>query len=321
MVAHVSCLRSMIMRRLGQLDDAAADAKLALDFKLATSPPLAVAYAAAPCIDALTCLGRLDEAEAVAAAAAEREPPPGWIHTLLFLQARGALRVAQQRPGEALDDLIAAAEGWRALDMEPPPSRPGAPPRPPRTSRWATRRGGIAGQRAARAGQEGRHRGRTRRRAALLRRDRRQLRAGPGRRVPGRGVNLLEATPARYELALALADLGAHLRRTGRPGEARAPLRRALDLAQRSGAAPLADQARRELLATGARPRRTALTGPDALTSAERRVAGLAAGWHVQPADRPAPVHHLAHRGNTPAARLPQARHHLTGRPARPTGQ
>jgi DNA-binding NarL/FixJ family response regulator len=34
---------------------------------------------------------------------------------------------------------------------------------------------------------------------------------------------------------------------------------------------------RRELLATGARPRRTALTGPDALTSAERQVAGLAA--------------------------------------------
>jgi DNA-binding CsgD family transcriptional regulator len=90
-------------------------------------------------------------------------------------------------------------------------------------------------------------------------------------------VTLLEATPARYELALAFADLGRHLRRTGRPGEARTPLRRALDLAQRSGAAPLADQARQELLATGARPRRTALTGPDALTSAERRVAGLAA--------------------------------------------
>jgi DNA-binding CsgD family transcriptional regulator len=88
---------------------------------------------------------------------------------------------------------------------------------------------------------------------------------------------LLETTPARYELALALAGLGAHLRRTGQPGEARAPLRRALDLAQRCGAAPLADQARQELLATGARPRRTALTGPDALTSAERRVAGLAA--------------------------------------------
>src|SRR5206468_12115787 len=90
-------------------------------------------------------------------------------------------------------------------------------------------------------------------------------------------VGLLETTPARYELALALADLGAFLRRSGRRADARVPLRRALDLAQRTGAAPLAERARRELLATGARPRRTALTGPDALTSAERRVAGLAA--------------------------------------------
>ncbi|HEX7268888.1 MAG TPA: LuxR C-terminal-related transcriptional regulator, partial [Streptosporangiaceae bacterium] len=90
-------------------------------------------------------------------------------------------------------------------------------------------------------------------------------------------VGLLETTPARYELALALTDLGAFLRRSGRRADARVPLRRALDLAQRTGAAPLAERARRELLATGARPRRTALTGPDALTSAERRVAGLAA--------------------------------------------
>jgi DNA-binding NarL/FixJ family response regulator len=53
-------------------------------------------------------------------------------------------------------------------------------------------------------------------------------------------------------------------------------LLRAQDLARRTGAAPLARQARQELLAAGARPRRTALTGPDALTSAERRVAALA---------------------------------------------
>ena len=90
-------------------------------------------------------------------------------------------------------------------------------------------------------------------------------------------VSVLEPTPARYELALALADYGACLRRAGRRTEARTPLRRALDLAERTGAAGLAAYARRELLAAGARPRRAALTGPDALTSAERRVAGLAA--------------------------------------------
>ena len=34
---------------------------------------------------------------------------------------------------------------------------------------------------------------------------------------------------------------------------------------------------RRDLIAAGARPRRAALTGPDALTAGERRVAALAA--------------------------------------------
>jgi ATP/maltotriose-dependent transcriptional regulator MalT len=67
------------------------------------------------------------------------------------------------------------------------------------------------------------------------------------------------------------------LRRDGRLKDARAPLLRAQDLAQRTGAQRLSDQIRHELLAAGARPRRTAVTGPDALTTAERRVAVLAA--------------------------------------------
>src|SRR5436190_6514119 len=120
MVAHASCLHSMIMRRLGRLEEAADAARLALDFKLATSPPLAVAWAAGLCIDPLTRLGRLDEADAMAGVAAGREPPEGWIHTLTFRQARGALRVAQHRPDEALADLLAAGEGWQALGVTNP---------------------------------------------------------------------------------------------------------------------------------------------------------------------------------------------------------
>jgi hypothetical protein len=80
MVAHASCLHSMIMRRIG----------------------------------------RLDEADAVAAAATRREPPAGWIHTATFLQARGGLRVAQGRHAEALDDLLTAGEAWRALGIGNP---------------------------------------------------------------------------------------------------------------------------------------------------------------------------------------------------------
>ena len=200
MVAHASCLRSMIMRRIGRFDDAAADAALALDFKLATSPPLAVAWAGALCIDALTCLGRLDEADAVAEVTAGREPPAGWIHTLGFLQARGALRVAQRRYAEALDDLLAAGAGWHALGVDNPAA-----------ASWRT--AAAAAHTALGHPRE----------AAVL---------------------------AAEQLALA--------RKVGTPAT--------LGIALRAYAS-----------AAGARPRRTALTGPDALTSAERRVAGLAA--------------------------------------------
>ena len=50
-----------------------------------------------------------------------------------------------------------------------------------------------------------------------------------------------------------------------------------MDGAQARGANVLAQRARDELRAVGARPRRVALTGVDALTGAERRVADLAA--------------------------------------------
>jgi DNA-binding CsgD family transcriptional regulator len=49
-----------------------------------------------------------------------------------------------------------------------------------------------------------------------------------------------------------------------------------MDGAHACGAKPLAERARTELLATGARPRRLALQGSDALTPSERRVADLA---------------------------------------------
>jgi DNA-binding CsgD family transcriptional regulator len=89
-------------------------------------------------------------------------------------------------------------------------------------------------------------------------------------------VACLERTPMRLELARSLCELGGHLRRAGERRAARDPLRRALDLAHACGARPLASRAREELLLAGARPRRDAQTGRDALTSAELRVARLA---------------------------------------------
>jgi DNA-binding NarL/FixJ family response regulator len=263
MVAHASCLHSMIMRRLGRLEEAADAARLALDFKLATSPPLAVAWAAGLCIDPLTCLGRLDEAEAVAASAGK--PPESWIHTLTFRQARGALRVAQHRPAEALDDLYAAGAGWQALSVTSPA-----------VATWRT--AAAAAHRAL--GQDDAADALAAEQLALARKGGSEITLGIALRAHGdlaEAVSVLEATPARYELALALADQGASLRRCGQRTRAREPLLRALDLAERTGAAGLAAEVKRELLAAGARPRRAALTGPDALTAGERRVAALAA--------------------------------------------
>jgi DNA-binding CsgD family transcriptional regulator len=86
-----------------------------------------------------------------------------------------------------------------------------------------------------------------------------------------------EGSHARYERAHSLTEYGAALRRAGYRREAREPLREALDLADRCGALRMAVRAREELLATGARPRRSARSGADSLTPSERRVCRLAA--------------------------------------------
>ncbi len=91
------------------------------------------------------------------------------------------------------------------------------------------------------------------------------------------GIAALAASPARLDLARAFVDFGAALRRRGRRSVAREPLRQALDLATRCGATVLATRAQAELAAAGARPRRHQISGPDALTASERRVARMAA--------------------------------------------
>jgi DNA-binding CsgD family transcriptional regulator len=89
-------------------------------------------------------------------------------------------------------------------------------------------------------------------------------------------ATLLERSNQRIERARAFAALGAELRRARRPTDAREPLRRALELAEQSGAQALAENVRSELYATGARPRTTALDGVESLTERELRVAKLA---------------------------------------------
>ena len=103
-------------------------------------------------------------------------------------------------------------------------------------------------------------------------------RGGPeGLALLRESVAALDRSPALLERARSLAELGAALRRSGQRATAREPLARALELAARCGARPLAARAHDELRAAGARPRRPWRTGVDALTPSELRVARLAA--------------------------------------------
>jgi DNA-binding CsgD family transcriptional regulator len=96
-------------------------------------------------------------------------------------------------------------------------------------------------------------------------------------------VAVLEASACRLEHAKALVQLGAALRRAGERSVAREHLRSGMDMAARCGAPPLVERARQELAASGARPRRTMLSGPESLTGSERRIAELAAAGRSNP--------------------------------------
>ena len=90
-------------------------------------------------------------------------------------------------------------------------------------------------------------------------------------------VAVLELSRARLELARTLVDHGALVRRAGRRAGRVSCC--AAGSNWRCAAAPNASRraGREELLATGSRPRRVALSGVDALTPSERRVAEMAA--------------------------------------------
>ncbi|WP_462188080.1 MULTISPECIES: AAA family ATPase [unclassified Frankia] len=97
-------------------------------------------------------------------------------------------------------------------------------------------------------------------------------------------VRSLEASPARYEHALALTEYGDALRRAARKREAREVLHQAVDLAASCGAQALADQAAERLAMAGGRPRRPRGSGVAALTDRELQIARCAASGQTNAA-------------------------------------
>jgi DNA-binding CsgD family transcriptional regulator len=187
---------------------------------------------------------------------------------------RGELHAAMGRAGAAADDLIAAGEWLEERGFANPswcPWRMIAAPQITATRPGQARE--IAAEAVHRARRFGAPwaLGKALRAAGLV--------AGgdAGTQLLAESVSVLDGSGAHFEHACSLVEHGAALRRRGYRTDARPPLRAGLDLAVRCGALPLAARARDELAAAGARPRSARLTGPEALTASELRVARLAA--------------------------------------------
>jgi DNA-binding CsgD family transcriptional regulator len=273
-VLGLSCYRAMLHLRIGNLAEAEADARVALE----TSPRPPGFHAALALAVLLETLGERGEFD-LAEAADQRYPLgsqfPTMIHAGILLAYRGRLRLAELRRALALDDLLAAGELFARLRT------PNAMTTPWRSDAALAHLAlGAQNEAKALASEEvavatgfgaPRMLGTALRAAGLAEGGTR------GIELLRQAVDVLEDSPARLDRARAMTDLGATLRRAGQRIQAREALRPALDLAHRCGALALTERTRTELIAAGGRPRRLVLTGLDALTPSERRVAQLAA--------------------------------------------
>jgi ATP/maltotriose-dependent transcriptional regulator MalT len=218
--------------------------------------------------------GGLDEAEE---RIADRPLAPALERVIIapdFLAIRGAVRRLRGRHDEAERDMRLAVSlldqwGWRS-------------PLKARAALWLAELLGDRGDREealewlAREEATARRQGTPGTLGTVLRLRGRYTEGEAGLELLRDAERAVATSDLQLERAWAQFDLGAALRRARQRSEAREPLRAALDLAGRIGAARLADAAREELLATGARVSRETRSGPEALTPSERRVAELA---------------------------------------------
>jgi DNA-binding CsgD family transcriptional regulator len=274
--AAVKVFRAQTLVWRGDLGEAEADAREALVAGEAWGASARFAgHAAAFLADALMEQGRLDEAAAALARAGYGETLPDSARLLYLRDSSARLRILRGDLAGGLDDMLEAGRrfesvgsrnpafiAWRspaALALlqlgEPDEARRLAAEEVDLARTWGAPRALGAALRVA-----GLVEGGTRGLALLV-----------------EAVQVLGGSPAKLEYAKARTELGAALRRANRRTDAREQLRHAVELATICGATALAARAESELLATGARPRRIALSGAESLTPSERRVAEMAA--------------------------------------------
>lgn len=272
--ATMSSCRGILQRRLGALLDAEADARAALDASEWGAMEILERVWVSELVEAqIERGGSADAGAELELRGLADELPPG-LGSLFLLNVRGRLRAENGALLDALTDLDACGRGLEELEIVNPALFP-----------WRSRAALVAlalGDREhahALADEE----------LALARRCGVATAIAIALRARGlveggdaaierlrEALVALEPLPPTLERARMLVDLGAALRRSGHRADARDPLRHGHELADSFGARPLAERARTELAAAGARPRKVLRTGLDALTASERRIAEMA---------------------------------------------
>jgi DNA-binding CsgD family transcriptional regulator len=276
LVAIALCLRSHVAYRRGWVDRAKQDVQAALE--LASDDGWGPETLACPTAFLLDALIERDELAAAADELAARgltaQLPELWEYNLL-LDSRGRLRLAQGRAREAIDDLRECGRRLAAWRVDNPAVIPWRS-----TAAFASLALGDRDEARRLAHDESvlaRKSGSRRALGIALRCEGVAQGGETGLQLLEESVRALEASNADLEHARSLIELGAMRRRSGEPVGARDCVSRGIDVALRIGATGLVGRGRDELLASGARPRRFARRGLDALTGRQREVAQLAA--------------------------------------------
>lgn len=273
--------RAWLRLRRGNLAGARAEAESSYGtrelYHWHATAPLALALL----IEALVDQGELDQAQALLSDNHLDGEIPDVAVFNLALYARGRLAIARGEWAAGTEDVVLAGEREEAVGGRTPCGIPWRS-----TAAVALAAGGqsdgvrdLADEELALAEQVGCPR-------AIGIALRAAAEAREGEEAIGMlsdSLDALRQTNARLERARTAVALGSALRRNNRRGDARDHLRVALDDAIRCGARPLAERAHEELSATGARPRRKVLSGVDALTPTELRIARMAATGRSNP--------------------------------------
>jgi ATP/maltotriose-dependent transcriptional regulator MalT len=242
--------RSHLSFRLGRWPAAHADAAEAVRLGEATGQEQTLSHALGALAEVEAALGNDDDARRHATRAVTLAQAQGadavaaYGHGALALLASG-----RREPEEALERALAAERAEARTDDDEPGIVRYAPDM--LEALWRLGREEEAGERLAKLERQADRPGHTWAQAVVAR-----IRGllGENDEIDGHfaaALSLHQQTPQPFEAARTRLLYGERLRRARRRSDARPPLREALAIFERLGAAPWVDRARAELLATG----------------------------------------------------------------------